>query len=296
MRRFSVAGSRQLGQPTGWPVCAVLWSGLLWLTLASHSLFFARNPLAPTSPLLSSPQSRIHATPTAPRPHPASAGSLDGVAGLARVSPRKEQRRQLSNFCHDVIERWGLGLCAVCPTALLLHWCLTVLVCCTSVLLHCSSAALPLLRCLHCCTGSSASLPSPLLHASPVCLPSRHEDELSQALRNGEVSSENASDFLCMKAASLCTQTWAEEQAAAAAARAAAEEAARAAADKKAAEEKAEKEADDAAAAADKEAQQAESSKGDGAEAQQPAVEPAAGGAAASAAGGDAMQEGRSEL
>lgn len=128
-----------------------------------------------------------------------------------------------------------------------------------------------------------------------LCLP-RHEDELSLALRNGEVSSDNASDFLCMKAAGLCQQTWAEEQAAAAAARAAAEEAARAAAEKEAVEAaKREKEAA-AAAEAETEGQQAEGGQGSGAEAQQPAAEPEAGGAAAAAAGGDAMQEARSEL
>ncbi|PRW59238.1 canopy-1 [Chlorella sorokiniana] len=151
--------------------------------------------------------------------------SLDGSAGLVTSEkPRKEQRRQLGNFCHDVIER--------------------------------------------------------------------HEDALSLALRNGEVSSDNASDFLCVKAASLCQQTLAEEQAAAAAARAAAEEAARAATAEKEAAAAAEKEAAAASADAGKEGQQAEG----GAEAQQAEEEPEAGGAAAAAAGGDAMQEARSEL
>lgn len=33
------------------------------------------------------------------------ADSLDGGSGLTSAKPRKEQRRQLSNFCHDVIEK-----------------------------------------------------------------------------------------------------------------------------------------------------------------------------------------------
>ena len=136
------------------------------------------------------------------------------------------------------------------------------------------------------CRHASAQTPVPCtLH--PFLCPPRHEDELSLALRNGEVSSDNASDFLCVKAAGLCQQTWAEEQAAAAAARAAAEEAAEAA--------KREKEAA-AAAEAEKEGRPAEGGQGNGAEAQQPAAVPEAGGAAAAAAGGDVMQEVRSEL
>ena len=98
----------------------------------------------------------------------------------------------------------------------------------------------------------------------PLSCPCRHEDELSQALRNGEVSSDNASDFLCVKTAALCKDTLEQEQAAVAAALAAAEAQARAA-EKEGAEK---------------------------AEAQPQAADTAA----AAAAGGDAMQEARAEL
>lgn len=54
----------------------------------------------------------------------------------------------------------------------------------------------------------------------PLATPRRHEDEVSQALRSGDVDVETASDFLCFSTAKHCDKPLAaeEEQAAAEAA------------------------------------------------------------------------------
>jgi hypothetical protein len=115
----------------------------------------------------------------------AAADSLGAARGTNRHLV-KQQRKALENYCHDVLERWVGG--------------------CggrkeeeqdgertqkgeASLRLRLRYAACPLLP---------ATMPS----LPPITC--RHEDTLSQALRDGRVTEDSASDFLCFATARHC--------------------------------------------------------------------------------------------
>jgi hypothetical protein len=92
----------------------------------------------------------------------------------------------------------------------------------SAIVLCCWGAALPQL--------AAAAMPEGLF-CSPPCFGCRHEEELSDALRNGQLNSETGvSDWLCLTTARHCTVTRAAEEAAAVKATAAQQAAADAAA------------------------------------------------------------------
>lgn len=137
---------------------------------------------------------------------------LDAGSRFAGKNPSvevtKQQRRELTNYCHDVLERWGWaqdwahegagegqgrrrGLCADAPPC--------------PGLPGGSAASPPSL--LRCCGGPACN------RHTRFCCDRRHEDELSHALRNSLIDTDTASDFICLSTANHCNLSLAEEQA-----------------------------------------------------------------------------------
>ena len=116
----------------------------------------------------------------------------------------KEQRRQLSNYCSDLVERSG-GAWGRCVCVRVDRMCVFVWIVCVRSVRVCPTTAQTWWR----------GLPAYLLARSlPECLPAplpaplrrRAEDDVSAALKGAEVDAPRMPAFLCARVAAECSE------------------------------------------------------------------------------------------